>query len=155
MTSTCENQNGFTLVELLIALTIFAVGILGVASMQLTSITGNGKANRVTEASTLVADQIETFLSLDYDDAALDDTDADGTNQDADSDGDDDDGGNFGLDDVTVASADGNAMSIDGNYQLFWNIAVDFPAAGMKTVNVIVDPPGAGRNVSMSIVKVD
>ena len=66
-------QSGFTLLEVLIALLIFSVGILGVKSMQLTSIKGNSKANRITAASNVAVDQLETFLALDYSDPALDD----------------------------------------------------------------------------------
>ena len=149
------SQSGFTLLEVLIALFIFSIGILGVNAMQLTSITGNSKANRITQASNLAADQIETILSLDYDNVALNDNDADGTAQDANSDGTDDNGGNFGLDDVTAATADGNAPSVDGNYQIFWNVAVDHPLPHTKTINFIVDPSGRGGNVSMVYIKAD
>ena len=150
-----KNQSGFTLLEVLIALFIFSIGILGVNAMQITSIKGNSTANRITQASNLAADQIEAILSLDYDDVALNDNDTDGTAQDANSDGIDDNGGNFGLDDVTVATADGNAPSADGNYQVFWNVAVDQPLPHTKTINFIVDPSGKGRNVSMVYIKAD
>lgn len=135
-----KNQSGFTLLEVLIALFIFSIGILGVNAMQLTSIQGNGKANRTTQASNVAADRIETFLSLDYDDPILDD----------------DGGGSAGvpgLNDVTTTTADGNGMSADGNYQIYWNVAPDYPVVNTKTIRVIVDPPGNGPNVTMEVVK--
>ena len=133
-----KSQNGFTLVELLIALVVFSVGVLGVGAMQLTSITGNSKANRISQASNLAADRIETFLALDYSD--LVDVTGDGTGQDTSDppDGLDNSGGNFGLDNATVATADGNVMSTDGNYQIFWNVAIEHPNPNTKTINVIV-----------------
>lgn len=150
-----NNQSGFTLLEVLIALFIFSIGILGVNAMQLTSIQGNSKAQRLSEASNAAADQIESFLSLAYDAAALNDIDGDGTGQDVDQDGVDDDVGNFGLDDVTAATADGNGMSTDGNYQLFWNIAIDHPGPGSKTIRIFVDRPRHIQRFSMEIIKVD
>ena len=74
-----KSQSGFTLIELLVSLVIFAVGILGVATMQITSIKGNSKSRLISEASNIGADRIEMFLSLDYDDPLLDDDDGDGT----------------------------------------------------------------------------
>ena len=155
MKSLTKNQNGFTLVELLIALVIFAVGILGVGTMQITSIKGNSKGRLISEASNLAADRIEIFMSLDYNDSDLNDGDGDGTDQDSDSNGTDDDGDNFGLDDMTTATADGaDDSNGDGVNDIFWNVAIDYPEANMKTINVFVDPPGNNtRFVEMSIVK--
>lgn len=149
-----KNQNGFTLIELLIALVIFAVGILGVATMQITSIQGNSKGRQISEASNVAADRIENILSLDYFDLILADVDGDGTNEDVDNDGVDDDGGNFGLDDLI--NPDGTADSDgDGTNDVFWNIAVDFPLTNTKTIKIFVDPPGTGRNVEMTYIKMD
>ena len=65
------NQKGFTIIEALIAITLLAVGILAAATMQISAITGNSRANRITEASVLAADQAEWFMSLPYDDPAF------------------------------------------------------------------------------------
>jgi len=48
-----KGREGFTLLEVLIAVTIFAIGILAVASMQLTSIQGNAFGNEMTTATFL------------------------------------------------------------------------------------------------------
>lgn len=135
-------QSGFTLLEVLVTLFIFSIGILGVNAMQLTSIQGNGRANRTSEASNIVSDQIERFLIADYDDSDLDD---DGNQAPAVADG------QAGLGNITVATADGHAVS--GNYQIYWNVAADYPRTNTKTIRVIVDQPGAGANVAMEIVK--
>ena len=140
---------GFTLLELLIALVIFAVGILGVYSMQITSITGNTKSRVISEASVVAADQVEQFLSVEYDNWT--DTDGDGTGQDTNitnGDGVDDDGGNFGLDDVTVATADGtDDFNGDGVADVFWNVAFDYPYPNTKTVRIYVDPQDSDSNM--------
>lgn len=157
-----KNNNGFTLLEILVALVIFAVGILGAYSLQISSITGNSKSRQVSEATYDGADRIEQFVSLDYNDPLLDDDDGDGvvdgdengTGQDNDGDGVDDDGGNFGLDDLTnpdgAADRDG-----DGTDDIFWNVAVDHPILRTKTIKFHVDPPGSGKRVELIFVKAD
>ncbi len=60
------NENGFTLIEVLIAMAIFAIGILGVASMQLSSMTGNGKVRKFSEASAFAQTEIELALSTSF-----------------------------------------------------------------------------------------
>lgn len=148
--SHADKESGFTLLEVLIALVIFAVGILGAASMQISSIQGNSHGRQVSEASGILSDRIETLITLDYDDPALEDVDGDGTDQDLNGDGVDDDGGNFGLDDL--ANPDSGPINV-GNYVIWWNIAVNHPLRDTKTIRVIVDPPGRAQRFSIDMVK--
>jgi prepilin-type N-terminal cleavage/methylation domain-containing protein len=67
-----DNQEGFTLIEVLIAMAIFAVGILALAGLQVTYIGGNASAQMQTEATALGAQVIEHLKSLPYDAAELD-----------------------------------------------------------------------------------
>ena len=62
---------GFTLIEVLIALTIFSIGVLAVAAMQMTTIRGIASARRITEATSLAENQIENLIQLPYDHADL------------------------------------------------------------------------------------
>ena len=152
-----NNQSGFTLLEVLIALFIFSIGILGVNAMQLTSIQGNGKANRISRASSLAADRIEQILSMPYDsDTNLIDDDGDGLIDGADLKEqyvDVNANGTAGLTDVPPNTDVGPVLSADGNYQIYWNVALDSPVTNTKTIRVIVDPPGNGPNVVMEVVK--
>ena len=66
-----RNEQGFTLLEIMIAISILAIGLLAIASLQVTSIRGNAFASGVTEGTTLAADRIEKLLALPYTDAAL------------------------------------------------------------------------------------
>jgi len=59
-----KGREGFTLLEVLVAVTIFAIGILAVASMQLTSIQGNAFGNEMTTATFLAQAQLERLKSV-------------------------------------------------------------------------------------------
>jgi type IV pilus assembly protein PilV len=59
-----KGREGFTLLEVLVAVTIFAIGILAVASMQLTSIQGNAFGNEMTTATFLAQAQLERMKSV-------------------------------------------------------------------------------------------
>jgi len=61
-----NNTRGFTLVEVMIAISIFTIGILAIASMQISAINGNDSANNLTGATTWAQDRIEELLALPY-----------------------------------------------------------------------------------------
>ncbi len=65
------DDRGFTFVELLIVIAIFSIGILAVASMQVTSINANASARMSGEATALAANQLETLMASGYDDNVL------------------------------------------------------------------------------------
>lgn len=121
-----QQQAGFSLIEVLIALTVFSIGILAVASMQTTATGGNAKARYISEASGWAADRMELLMNLDYNDPLLADA---GTNL-----------GNAGLDDglTSGTTADGSAASTNGAYTIFWNVVVDYPVTNVKMIRVIV-----------------
>lgn len=133
-----KDNSGFTLLEVLIAMAILTVGILGLYSMHTTAITGNSRANQLTTAATLNSTQLEIVASRAYNDSSLDDTDGDGTNKDSNKDGVDDGGNNFGLDDATAATADDTFTTADGKFTVFINVAIDVPMENMKTIFVHV-----------------
>ena len=66
-----HKEHGFTLIEVLIALAVFSIGILAVGSMQLRSTGGSTKARILTEASIWGQDRVETLMSRPYDDPTL------------------------------------------------------------------------------------
>jgi type IV pilus assembly protein PilV len=67
-----KSEQGFSLIEVLIAISILAIGLLAVASMQGSASKNNVLAGSRTEAATLASEQMETLLSLDWDDGLLD-----------------------------------------------------------------------------------
>ncbi len=152
-----RKEKGFSLVEVMVAITLLTFGILAVASMQVSAIKGNALSRDLTKASSLARGKVEELMLANYNDPAVADEDGDGTDQDADDDGLDDDGGNFGLDD-TATEADGNDIETSPSgmeYQLVWNVAEDEPLNGAKKIRVIVTwtERGAGKRVSMDFIK--
>ena len=138
-----SNQKGFSLIEILIAITVFAIGILAVGKMQIAAIKGNSFANDLTKATTLAQDRMEELIGFPYDDTDLDDTDTDDK---------------AGLDD-TNATADHNDSNnpVDGRYNIFWNIATDHPINNTKEIRVIVrwTDRGTQKRVSITSMKAD
>ena len=63
---------GFTLIEVLIVIAIFSIGILAVAAMQMTSTRGNASARRITEATAHAESQMENLMQQSYYHADLD-----------------------------------------------------------------------------------
>jgi len=61
-----RRQEGFSLVEVLIALVILAVGLLGLAMFQITAIKGNAIASKWTVATELAQDRLERFRHVDW-----------------------------------------------------------------------------------------
>ena len=131
-----KNQNGFTMIEILIGTLLFAIGILGVAIMQISAIKGNSFASGLTEASTLAQDKMEELMMIDYNNPDLNDIDGDGTS---------------GLRDPLPPLPNqppsptpapdyplpGNPAP-PGKYTLCWNVAVDVPGQGVKTIGIVV-----------------
>jgi type IV pilus assembly protein PilV len=56
----------FTVIEVLIAITILAIGLLGIASMQMNAIRGNSLSDIITCALALAEDKMEELMGLDY-----------------------------------------------------------------------------------------
>ena len=71
-----KNNKGFTLIEVLIGIVIFAIGILAVATLQASSTKSNSSARRITEATALAESKIEDLMLLPYDHADLNPVDS-------------------------------------------------------------------------------
>ena len=60
-------EKGFSLIELLIAMAILAIGMLAAASMEYSSIRNNAKGNVFTQANMLAKAQLEALKNQDID----------------------------------------------------------------------------------------
>lgn len=126
-----KDQNGFTLIEVMIAMAVFAIGILAIFSMQVTATNGNALARQKTENYTCATDKAEELLALDYNHADLD-PDLNPHTAAKDSDGIDNDGdGLIDADDV-----DGED---DGYVSLRWEVFENADRT-LKSIQVTVEP---------------
>jgi len=65
-----REKEGFSLIEVLIALVILSVGLLGLALFQTTAIKGNALASKWTVATELAQDRLERFRHVGWDNIA-------------------------------------------------------------------------------------
>jgi type IV pilus assembly protein PilV len=129
MNKILKSNEGFTILEVIIAVSILTVGILAVASMQVAAMRGNSFAWGTSQASTVAMNQIETLMglsSVSYGDALL----------------------------TQAGSPHTTTKTVDGrSYNIRWNVVDDqWPVIpGTKTVTLTVTwtDHGIGRNVSM------
>ena len=64
-----DNNSGFTLMEVLIAMVILTVGLLGMAALIAGIINSNKLSNRISTATVLAQDKMEEIRRVGYDDA--------------------------------------------------------------------------------------
>jgi len=124
MTANGKRQAGFTILEVLVAISILTVGLLAVASMQVAGMNTNNHARNVTEGMNLAQDKLEELIALPYDDPnnlGLQDTDNDGLQ---------------GLGNATAGTADYSETR--DHFTIYWNIADNQPVASSKTIRIIV-----------------
>ena len=65
--SIMKERSGFTLIEVMIALTILAVGLLALATLQIVSIRGNAFSTEMTYATMLAQSRLEQLRNTPYD----------------------------------------------------------------------------------------
>ena len=66
-----SKRNGFSLIEVLIALVMLAVGLLAIGGMQIVSIKGNSFSQKMTQATVLTQDKLEELKKLPFADSNL------------------------------------------------------------------------------------
>lgn len=130
---------GFTLLEVLVALFIFAVGMLAVASMQGESIKGNTFSDLMTVATTLAEAKMEELMGFASTNPSLQDNNPANngnllraTNT----------GSMTGANDWdghSETNLDRNGASVaSGMFTRIWNVANNHPATGLMTILVVV-----------------
>ena len=125
-TDRSTDRNGFALIEVLMAMVIFTVGILALAGLQITTISGNAAARMQTEATAIGARAVERLRSLPFDNEDL------------------------------VPTARPHSLPASGRrpYTVDWEVEVNTPVNGTKTVQVTVTPFNKinGRTVTITTI---
>ena len=137
-----DRQSGFTLLEVLIAITILTIGLLGAASMQVSAIRGNHFSERVTTGLCLAEDRMEELMRRSYTDALLEDVNEDEPLDTIDA---------AKLDHEEAIDATGQVVA-GGPYRRIWNVQ-ESTGPDIKTITVIVTWDDDRHRVSLTSIK--
>lgn len=109
-----KTQNGFTLIEVLITIAIFSVGILALTAMQISGMNSNQYARTLATASTIASNKVDRFMYLDSEHtdltAGVEHQDASGTH---------------------------NESQIE--YTVKWFVTDDTPVSGAKKIDITIE----------------
>ena len=138
------NDGGFTLLEIIMAVSILTVGLLAVASMQISAMRNNSMAIDYTESTERVQDRVEKILNFNITNLV--------------------DANNDGLAGINAVgnNADGKDEITDPRYKVYWNVVEDWVGGagghqviGVNTVRVIVNwtDKGIVRRYSFDLLR--
>ena len=132
-----KRDQGFTLLEIMIGIAIFSVGIMGVAAMQTTATTANSLAGKATSDLSWAIDRSEALLGLPYDHELL----TAGTHSVA--------VGNLtmstdGIDNDSDGQVD--EAGEGGNINIEWRVTDNLPVNNTKTVDITVSRTGLAEH---------
>ena len=125
-----QKDKGFTLIEVLIAISIFSIGMLAVATMQISAISVNATAGRMTDRIIWAQDKLEELMALPYSSPWLEDL----------------------GDPPSGTDTNGNThQETTDNYTISWTVTNNTPIPGTKLITVAVT--GRGKTTRVSYVK--
>jgi type IV pilus assembly protein PilV len=124
------NRAGFTLIEVLFAMTVFTIGVLAVAALQGTGLRAAAQAKALNEGQSAARTMVEQLMALPHDHPRLSDRNGDGA---------------AGL---MEKGEEADHLLIPPNQEkmkLSWNIAPDWPRPGVTTIRVVAHWSERGR----------
>jgi type IV pilus assembly protein PilV len=132
---TLKSQGGFTLIEVLIALTIFAVGLLAIAALQTSAIRMNSTAGHLTDLSTWGMDKLEELMGLPFTDPWLE---------------------SAGNPPGGVDSAGNPHLVTTDGFTVSWSTLMNPPVGGAAVPNamrITVTVTGQGKRLTLTCIK--
>jgi len=103
------NNKGFTLIEIMVAIVILSIGLLGMASLTVGIIKGNKLSSNLSTATTLCQDEMEDMRRLGYSGTPAT---------------------------TTTVTENYNTITDYGEYKRVTETTIASPAAGMKSITV-------------------
>ena len=61
-----KNRRGFSLLEVLLGITVFMIGMLGVTALNISSLKSNTFSGNLSEAVMIAGDKLEELMAVDF-----------------------------------------------------------------------------------------
>ena len=119
---TWRNQKGSSLVEIMVALVIFGIGVVAAARMLPQSSARTTHSRNRTVAVNLAQEKVEELMAEGFKDAEL-----------------------------TAGDHDDAANPISNHFERSWSITDDTPVVDMKLISVTVSFPAAGADSAVTL----
>ena len=127
-----QNDAGFTIIEVVIAISILAVGLLGVAAMQTSAIQVNSAAGRMTTRINWAQDKMEELKAMPFSDPWLEAA-----------------GNPPGVD----SAGNTHEQTTSDGYTVRWDVDEDEPVPNTK--RIVVTVTGKGKTSQLTCMKAD
>jgi Tfp pilus assembly protein PilV len=144
LTNWSKDAKGDTIIEVLMAICILAVGILAVVTMQTVSLKGNTTSSNITDGVVVAMDQIEKLMERSWDHSDLDSA-----------------SGAAAHDETSpleayceLNNAHNTHQVTQGQHTIKWDITDDDVISDTKTINMTVTWWTWGRNSRVSVQQV-
>ena len=121
-----KDSSGFTLIEVMIALSILAIGLLGLSVLQISGIKNNSLAYASTQAHHLLETHMEMIIHSDYHAPGISDVSNNSSRLDS-------------ITQVDHYNTDAFGNDVDlGKFNLIINVAENTPVNDAKTIVVMI-----------------